>query len=531
MLTIFLFLFLWFSGTNTHSPFLDSGCLAEQTPATDPAVGGQSFDSGISGKQAQDVRCDGAEGAVACGMEELQHGQETEEGDLVEDKPYTQPPRLSLVTKEDPGGDIEELADDDSDEDDDTDTDTDTDSEYLSFDEDNDDNGKYLEATQEERMARERERQMVLEAAGLLIVQQGEAPPPPPKRRVLTKAKSTGFQPPSRKRSGDASKAATDLSLYPAGMTQLSNDDDKQEGGSNLGVHKRRPAPATPVRRRPKRMNSENKDLPPLPTHEDAPVLPMDHAAQLDDAFARYETFKNAQLMQQQQASNNRLSVISTDSSMMTGYSSPTSSFTLVSAGGGGGSPSRVDVTTPTPGSGAKDASSGEHTHSRRHSHFLSFLRSKTPEPESGGGAGSSGLVGGKLQISAPMVLGSHLTGGGGLGVGGGSNGETLRSPSNISLPISPLLTGDGRLRVDTGELAVPSREPSPGFGTVSLCQLLCFLADCFVPCWLLLLGRSRGRAWSTRLPWRVSLSMRGRGKRRSLSSSIQKWRMSGTCS
>ncbi|KAF8626353.1 hypothetical protein AX15_005009 [Amanita polypyramis BW_CC] len=106
----------------------------------------------------------------------------------------------------------------------------------------------------EERRARERERQMVLEAAGLIV-----RPPP--------------------------------------------NKSSRPKG---------RVAPAVPGRRTVRQPDPYTKDLPPLPDAE-----PMDHTARLDDAYERFESFRKQQL------SNNRLSVISTDSANL---SSPTTS-------------------------------------------------------------------------------------------------------------------------------------------------------------------------------------------------------------
>ncbi|PFH53549.1 hypothetical protein AMATHDRAFT_73354 [Amanita thiersii Skay4041] len=128
----------------------------------------------------------------------------------------------------------------------------DSNSDYISFESEHEDDPADAKV---EREARERERQLVLEAAGL-IVNQDVKPPP-----GLVRSRSKG--------------------------------------------HKRRPAPAVPRRNSlVSGRESMSKDLPPIPEPE--PV--MDHATRLEDAFDRYESFRNQQL------SKNRLSLVSTDS-------------------------------------------------------------------------------------------------------------------------------------------------------------------------------------------------------------------------
>ncbi|KIL68468.1 hypothetical protein M378DRAFT_184914 [Amanita muscaria Koide BX008] len=121
-------------------------------------------------------------------------------------------------------------------------------SDYLSFESDNDETGD-LHASSE------RERQMVLEAAGLIVNQ--EVNPPPATVRSISTLKKSQLPP-----------------IVPRRRTTRSGDPYK-------------------------------KDLPPLPDAE-----PMDHAARLDDAYERFESYRNQQL------STNRLSLISTDSSL-----------------------------------------------------------------------------------------------------------------------------------------------------------------------------------------------------------------------
>lgn len=123
-----------------------------------------------------------------------------------------------------------------------------SDSDYNSFDES--DNGGTAEESTAEREAREHERQLVLEAAGL-IVKQDVKPPPRPARM----------------------------------KSKTSNE--------------RRAPPAAP-RRASIISNSSFKDLPPVPELD-----PIDNATRLDDAFDRYESFRHTQ------GNVNRMSVAS----------------------------------------------------------------------------------------------------------------------------------------------------------------------------------------------------------------------------
>ena len=222
---------------------------------------------------------------------------------------------MSHQTEQDDNDSSGEEADDDSDSDS-------CDSVYLSFDDTHEHHHHHHHhaETDEERIAREREKQLVLEAAGLIVNQDTSGPPP---KLVRAKSKS-----------------------------------------------KRRPAPAVPTR-----TFSISKDLPPVPVleePEEAEPEEIDHATRLDDAFARYESFRNAQLNQ------NRLSVVSTDSSntISTLTASPTS------------------LTSPTVLSPTH--SQGRESEGGRYSHFLHFLtRSKTPEQ----GDRKTSLV-----ISAPIM-------------------------------------------------------------------------------------------------------------------------------
>ncbi|KAF9481352.1 hypothetical protein BDN70DRAFT_912316 [Pholiota conissans] len=233
---------------------------------------------------------------------------------------------------------------------DDSDSD-DSDSDYLSFEDSDDD-----EETAAAKEAREREKQRVLEAAGL-IVKQNVGPPP---------------------------------------------------------VRPRRPAPAAP-----RRVLSVHKDLPPVPDaeppeaetepeHEPAPE-PISHEARLDDAFARYESFKNLHA-----AGMNRLSVISTESTSGTAVS-PTATTTATI-------PSSASVMSLSPSQSSQKESGGGSGGEGKYSNFLHFLT---------GGKGESAererRTVSSLNISAPIMI---------------------NSPSNQSTP------QDG-----------PSRSNSPSFG------------------------------------------------------------------
>ncbi|KAI9069473.1 hypothetical protein FKP32DRAFT_1617176 [Trametes sanguinea] len=147
------------------------------------------------------------------------------------------------------------------------------------------------EARREERQARAAERQRVLEAAGLIIKKEAQPPPRPVRAR---------------------------------------------------SHRRRRPAPAVPERS-PQIPSSPSKDLPPVPESDSANT-----SLRLDDAFERYEAYRQNHL------ALNRLSVASVESATST-TSPQSSTFSL----------------TPVPSEGGE---------SRTHS-FLSFFghRSRTP--------------------------------------------------------------------------------------------------------------------------------------------------------
>ena len=176
--------------------------------------------------------------------------------------------------------------------DEDSDTESDS-SDYLSFGE-SDGEDTYPE-TKAEREARAHERQLVLEAAGLIVTQNDKPP------QALVRARS----------------------------------------------HKRRPAPLAPHKRASSSASAPSaKELPSVAPVADPESERIDHAQRLDDAFDRYESFKNSQY------TSNRMSVASTLSGEM--LPSPTTPLT----------PSRE-----------------RDSEGRNYSYFLNFLgRSQTPE-------------------------------------------------------------------------------------------------------------------------------------------------------
>ncbi|KAF5349732.1 hypothetical protein D9756_008898 [Leucocoprinus leucothites] len=357
-------------------------------------------------------------------------------------------------------------------------SDSDSGSDYLSFQ-----GSDYGEETKEELEARERERRMVLEAAGL-ILQVDERVKPPVE---LVRARS--------KRSGKSkSREVSEGTVGPDSW-----EGDEEEGKEN---RKRRPAPAIPAplhpsstaaprrvadpaasgssvapgtgntiddpsvaivvdsedsrtpmpqRRRPKRTISSDatsmKDLPPIPPREPEDVNgsmpsspanrgfdPDEHAKRLDDAFERYESFKNANLSGNY--GNNRLSVVSatsTDTSSLYPPSSPTttvasmtpaSSRELEKGSSAHHHRSLSNLSSHFHGFLGGHASSQEKGEeqsagmpntggSSRYGQILQFLsmgRAKTPETEN---------VGRKFTISGPIAMGSAMSGEGERMLGG----------------------------------------------------------------------------------------------------------------
>jgi len=235
-----------------------------------------------------------------------------------------QPPRLNGRTAGSGGTRVAEGQDERSSDD------SDSSSHYLSFDESDEDDDVH------DRAARERERRLVLEAAGLIVHKDVGAP-------VRPKVKSI----------------------------------------------KRRPA-STTTRPNARRLVSKDKDLPPVPVTADTeteaegdqmPEPELTHEARLDDAFARYEAFKNKQV------DTNRLSVVSTESSVG-GAPSPTPSAASISV---------------FPATQGQNQSVRAEAEGGKYSNFLNFLsRSKTPDIEHREvrRKSTAGLV-----ISSPIVI------------------------------------------------------------------------------------------------------------------------------
>lgn len=188
--------------------------------------------------------------------------------------------------------------------------------EYLSFESDSDvdsvgSDKQTEEDKRKEHEARELERQRVLEAAGILV------------------KKVDDNEPPVRRRS----------------------------------VRKRRPPPETPNRLSVASASSE-KDLPPTPNSL------VDHALQIDDAFERYEAYR--------QSKNYRLSMSSIDT---TGPPSP-------------GVPPSLSTTA------SKDGGELRSSHSTIFN-FFTGGRSKTPNSEQDKP---------RLQISSPIIKNGNST-------------------------------------------------------------------------------------------------------------------------
>ncbi|KAG0701413.1 Dbl homology domain-containing protein [Suillus ampliporus] len=185
------------------------------------------------------------------------------------------------------------------DEDDHADSSSDGGEDYFSLEGSDDDSEGSEAGTVEDENARELERQRVLEAAGLIV---------------------------------DTSSSVMAPSDPP--------------------VRKRRPPPVTP--QRVSIVSVTSKNLPPVPT-VDLTDTELDSTSRLDDAFDRYEAFKNTN-----GNFNNRMSVSSFDTSPS--------------------SPPRSPAVSVAPSLNHRDGES-------RTSQFLSFLgrhatRSSTPEPE-----------------------------------------------------------------------------------------------------------------------------------------------------
>ncbi len=221
----------------------------------------------------------------------------------------TEPPTSTLSEP------VHEIDSDESSSDDDSEDDSEPDyvtaSESESDESDNE-GEQSEEARRQERQAREAERQRVLEAAGLIIKEDHRRPPPRPAR---------------------------------------------------VRNRRRRPAPAVPERSKTTPSPSPTKDLPPLPSADS-----RNPSFRLDDAYERYEAYRQSNLAM------NRLSIASVESSTSTTSQS-------------------VPTLTPTTSESGEPRS---HTSS-----FLHFFRSRTP-------GNDSAEAPARLVISAPILQGEQ---------------------------------------------------------------------------------------------------------------------------
>lgn len=328
----------------------------------------------------------------------------------------------------------------------DSDSDSDSGSDYLSFQESEDD-----EETKEEKEARERERRMVLEAAGLIVQVDKHVKPPPAlvrarslKKREISEGivgpggeiveepgKEKRRPPPAIPISPSQSTEPADIVVtsFATAISSMSAAGPSSEPGTR---------PPRPPRRRHNKRSlssaSSMKDLPPIPADREEPkgFDPDEHAKRLDDAFERYESFRNANLGGNYDA--NRLSVVSgtsTDTSSLYPPSSPTTTMGSGSAsketdkGSAHRRHSWGDLSAhfhglhshPGHGKGEESGAGASGGGGSRYSHLFQFLnmsRSKTPE----GGAGR------KFVISGPMAMN------GGEGEGASSGVGEVRSES-----------------------------------------------------------------------------------------------------
>lgn len=238
-------------------------------------------------------------------------------------------------------------------------------SEYISFN--GCDNEVTAPESKAEREARAYERQLVLEAAGLIVKQGGDPPP------NLVRTRSIRRRPPpapSRRRSTVRSMSKV---LPSISQTEAEYEDE----------------------------NSEMKNI--------------DHAKQLDDAFARYESFKNKNA--------NRLSVASTLSVDTLPIPSPIS-------------------TTPSASGHTRPPSEFSESSIKSYSNYFMHLlgRTKTPEVGDSGitrrsvavGNISSPIMNSSLSGAATLVGSSSGTGDDALSGGFGTSWASLVDPTAL---------------------------------------------------------------------------------------------------
>jgi hypothetical protein len=189
-------------------------------------------------------------------------------------------------------------------------SDVESESEFMSFSSDSEDDEW---GTEEERVAREHERERVLLAAGLIVKSDRQAPPRPPK-------------PVKRRKAARA----------------------------------RRAAPPVPVAQSPSKspLPSPTKELPPVPEEYIEP------GARLDDAYERYEAFKQSKEV-------NRLSIASSEA---------------------------LSIFPPSPTTSIQRTTSAEGDRGRAHAGFFSsLLGRKTPAEDKRP----------SIVISGPIISGS----------------------------------------------------------------------------------------------------------------------------
>jgi len=298
------------------------------------------------------------------------------------------------------------------------DSDSDSSSDYLSFEDseneggvDGDDrsgggHGNKAYHHKADKEARERERQRVLEAAGL-IVQRDVGPPPvrPPRSRQASASSSPAS------RMGKRRPAPAAPQRMPSGVyKELPPVPPALDAESGLVSDERRGVETG--------VDDEVTEEAEVEVEEEAEEV-LTHEARLDDAFARYESFKNAQANQLAEA-NNRLSVVSTDSSI-TMPASPTTTISSMSTSQTQQPPLMVHMHMHKDKDKDKDhstaaASSPSSTSSNsegRYAHFLNFLtnsgsrataNSNTTSGEGGERRRSVGL----LNISGPIMTKSN---------------------------------------------------------------------------------------------------------------------------
>ncbi|EKM83232.1 hypothetical protein AGABI1DRAFT_118549 [Agaricus bisporus var. burnettii JB137-S8] len=402
-------------------------------------------------------------------------------------------------------------------DDDDMDDTSDSGSDYLSFENDEDEEDED-EDTKEEKEARERERRMVLEAAGLILHVDERIKPPVGLVRARSSLK--GGRKGTRDRKGGGIQSVGDGSGVGDGgdstlvrekekrkrrpppaipvLPPLSAEPDGETGPSttppssvvSTTTHSGERHPPMPPRPRQKRSRPLLSLPPPSPdvpssssySIPNSPDLkedfdPDEHAKKLDDAFERYESFRNSNLgwqnhlqsQQQQQQNSNRLSVASmtsTDTSSLFPPASPATTMASITS----------RESTERTSRGTRQSLSNISSHF--HSHFGPG-RSSSEEPRTSSPSNTSSVTGGggsrygqflqflsmgrsreseesgrKLLISGPIAMGgSH-------GGSGGASGDGDGLPSGMGESDSPAFGSSWASLVDRTALeGIPMQE------------------------------------------------------------------------